>query len=240
MPSKEVGSSPIELTKIAQPRSRFLKLKKKIEQADVCFADITTDNPNVWCEVGLAIAHRKELCLVCAKGRKLPFDVQHRQVIFYSTNAPSDFDELKIAIERRLEAIAKKLSELSLIPKAIAKAESTQSELTNFEVAVIGVLASELSLEEESLSIGYLRQAVDKQGYTSIAANTGARLLLKKNYISSSLEQDRDGDEYTAISLTTVGWDWIENNIEKFQLKKQEPFGRKGRMNDVIGDDIPF
>jgi nucleoside 2-deoxyribosyltransferase len=66
-----------------------------IRKADVCLADISTDNPNVWFEVGFAIASRKPVVLVCSEQRKkFPFDVQHRKIIPYMTEAKSDFETL--------------------------------------------------------------------------------------------------------------------------------------------------
>ena len=56
-----------------------------IRNAQICFAEITTDNPNVWFELGYAIAAAKEVVLICSEDRKsrFPFDVQHRTIIKY-------------------------------------------------------------------------------------------------------------------------------------------------------------
>jgi hypothetical protein len=57
-------------------------IEKGIRGAAVCFADITLDNPNVWFELGYALASKMEICIVCSKERveKFPFDVQHRSI----------------------------------------------------------------------------------------------------------------------------------------------------------------
>src|SRR5688500_17614708 len=56
-----------------------------IRGAAICFADITLDNPNVWFELGFAIAERKPIVLVCSDERhtRFPFDIQHRTVTRY-------------------------------------------------------------------------------------------------------------------------------------------------------------
>src|SRR5436853_5121621 len=66
-----------------------------IRASDACLAEITTDNPNVWFELGFAIASRKEPALVCSNERKtkFPFDVQHRSIIRYNTDSPRNFSE---------------------------------------------------------------------------------------------------------------------------------------------------
>ncbi len=69
-----------------------------IRQAVICLADITTDNPNVWYELGFAFAANRSVIMVCSEERpsnKYPFDIHHRSVISYSTDSPSDFDKLK-------------------------------------------------------------------------------------------------------------------------------------------------
>jgi hypothetical protein len=38
-------------------------IEAEIKSASACFVDLTTDNPNVWFELGLAIAHNKSLGL---------------------------------------------------------------------------------------------------------------------------------------------------------------------------------
>lgn len=53
------------------------QIEKKFEDADICFADISTDNPNVWYELGYAFASEKDVVMVCNKQRKeFPFDVR--------------------------------------------------------------------------------------------------------------------------------------------------------------------
>src|SRR5664279_2210754 len=71
-------------------------IESGIRNADACLADITTDNPNVWFELGFAIASQKEVVLICAanKRQRFPFDIQHRNVITYSTESASDFEDL--------------------------------------------------------------------------------------------------------------------------------------------------
>src|SRR5882672_9286284 len=63
-----------------------------IESCEACLAEISTDNPNVWFELGYAIASHREVVLVCSDERTahFPFDVQHRSVIRYASESPRD------------------------------------------------------------------------------------------------------------------------------------------------------
>jgi hypothetical protein len=52
------------------------EIQRRIGEAAVCLADISNDNPNVWFELGFAIARRKEAVMICSKSRtRFPFDV---------------------------------------------------------------------------------------------------------------------------------------------------------------------
>ena len=236
------GFEPYRVDEDSGASIPIFEVENRIARADVCFADISVDNPNVWCEVGLAIAHNKDLCLICAKSRgKLPFDVQHRQVVFYSTSAASDFVELQTAIKKRLAAVAEKLSEMSSVSQAIIKIENVQSEVSPFELAVLGVLASESAFELESIEVSSLRSGVEKLGFTAVAANAGMRMLSKKKFISTVNLENENGYSYLAVVLTTSGWDWIEENISKFNLRQEAKTGsRTVKRAEIIDDDIPF
>lgn len=73
-----------------------------IRDAAICLADITTDNPNVWYELGYAFAAGRPVIMVCSDertGNRFPLDIQHRTVIKYRPDSVSDFSELKNRIQ---------------------------------------------------------------------------------------------------------------------------------------------
>jgi hypothetical protein len=78
-------------------------IEKGIRNSCICFADITTDNPNVWYEVGFAFACEKKVILVCSNERTgdFPFDVRHRDIIPYKTDSLRDFNALRDKIENK-------------------------------------------------------------------------------------------------------------------------------------------
>ncbi|MDY0746676.1 hypothetical protein SNE35_19340 [Paucibacter sp. R3-3] len=59
-----------------------------INAARVLVAELTTRNPNVYYELGLAHALKKPVVLVSAKEEDVPFDLQHIRVIYYDTADP--------------------------------------------------------------------------------------------------------------------------------------------------------
>lgn len=83
-----------------------------IRKASVCLADITADNPNVWYELGFAFASGRPVVMVCSDertGKKYPFDIQHRSIIPYLADSPSDFDKLKENLTIRIKALLQKV-----------------------------------------------------------------------------------------------------------------------------------
>ena len=59
-----------------------------INDAKVLVAELTTRNPNVFYELGLAHAQSKPVVLVSAVEQDVPFDLQHIRVIYYDVNDP--------------------------------------------------------------------------------------------------------------------------------------------------------
>jgi hypothetical protein len=88
-----------------------------IRRSSMCLADITLDNPNVWFELGYALASDKEICLICSEERtgKYPFDVQRRTITKYRVESKSDYSLLQSRITERLKAIIDKSVTLATI-----------------------------------------------------------------------------------------------------------------------------
>lgn len=59
-----------------------------INSAKVLVAELTSRNPNVFYELGLAHAMKKPVVLVSASQEDVPFDLQHIRVIYYDMSDP--------------------------------------------------------------------------------------------------------------------------------------------------------
>lgn len=72
-------------------------IEKKIKDSCLCIADITEDNPNIWFEVGYAMACKKTIILTCSDERKskYPFDIQHHRILKYKTESLTDYENYK-------------------------------------------------------------------------------------------------------------------------------------------------
>jgi hypothetical protein len=80
-------------------------VEEGIRKSALCLAEISTDNPNVWYEVGYADASEKDVILLCSSKRsKYPFNVQHRAIVSYEADASDCSAKLQCEIEQRLLA----------------------------------------------------------------------------------------------------------------------------------------
>ena len=97
------------------------EIERQISDSAACLAEITTDNPNVWFELGYAIAMRKVVVMVCSHERdNFPFDVQHRSIIMYSTDSTSDFVDAQEKITAQLTAKMRKQSQMGTSKNSIS------------------------------------------------------------------------------------------------------------------------
>jgi nucleoside 2-deoxyribosyltransferase len=84
-----------------------------IQSARVLVAELTTKNPNVFYELGLAHALRKPVILVSSNQDDVPFDLRHIRVILYDQTDPfwgqklidNVADKIKSAISNPEDAI---------------------------------------------------------------------------------------------------------------------------------------
>lgn len=64
------------------------QLLRGIKAAKVLVAELTTRNPNVFYELGIAHALQKPVVLVSATDKDVPFDLQHVRAIYYEVTDP--------------------------------------------------------------------------------------------------------------------------------------------------------
>lgn len=90
-------------------------IESKILDASFVIAEISTDNPNVWFELGYALAHSKMVILMCSDERKsnFPFDIRHRNILRYHTESLIDFKECQKNLKKIINARHFKTEDIS-------------------------------------------------------------------------------------------------------------------------------
>lgn len=216
------------------------EIENGITNASVCLADITSDNPNVWFELGFAISANKDVVLICSDERgKFPFDVQHRKIIRYSVDSPQDFEFLKSQITERIKAILKKQLEIGKISKAspILDTEGLSSQ----EVVALAVIGENIDHPQHQVPVYQIRQDIMNTGLTKIAVTIALHGLLKKEMVRVSDDRDYNGDTFTTYGITEKGMDWLLDNQSKLTLRQEKNSeGLDQDLGDIDLENLPF
>ncbi|MGH9713182.1 MAG: hypothetical protein ACRD5M_07780 [Candidatus Acidiferrales bacterium] len=207
-------------------------IEQKISESSACLAEISEDNPNVWFELGFAIACEKPLCLVCAATReKFPFDVQHRQIIRYPIHPlPTDYESLKGSITARLVAAISKGESLRKnvdAAKTLSLAPSSDG-LRPHELLALTIIFQ--YHYEDGVTIWILTKDMEKGGYTKPAAALALTGLKRKSFVETRETFDGNGNRFDSWFVTELGEEWLVNNQHKLNLG----------LPPVQDEDIPF
>lgn len=200
------------------------EIAKQIGESEVCFAEITLDNPNVWFELGYALASGKEVCLACSNERtqKYPFDVQHRLIVQYAGDSISDYETAKGKIKSRLMAIKAKNISLDKIKQK--EVMNTIEGLTHHEISCLCVIMQNQTGPSDEVPHWQIVNDMEQIGYNKLAAQLSLRKLLKRDMIESRFSEGFDrniGEDYkiTLYKVSDIGSDWLIENDDKLLLK---------------------
>jgi len=172
-----------------------------------------------------------------------PFDIRHRSIITYKTQAPSDFTNLSKSITNKITAILEKritLEEIDSTPSILKEREGI-SDSERFSLAII--MANQLT-DTDSVGLHTLKLEMDKEGYTDLATSIALRKLRAKEMLEMSLESNYNNQEYHVVKLLKKGEEWMINHEEEFILKVE-------KVKDIVNhtfvpivsdddDDLPF
>jgi nucleoside 2-deoxyribosyltransferase len=227
------GLEPYRVDRDPSVRIPIEQIEEGIKNSKLCFADITSDNPNVWYELGFAFASDKDVVMVTEERQKFPFDIQHKHVINYKTSSKSDFEELENNISTKLKAFLQKRVNVQLIIENPIK----ESEgLTTHEATMILVLFENQITEEDTVSAYQLYRDMEATGFNRMASNVAFRLLKSKGFIEQKHEySEQDREPFTVFTLTQKGEQWVLNNQDKIEFKK-----KNSNSTDKLLNDLPF
>lgn len=213
-------------------------IEKGIRESVICFAEITTDNPNVWYELGFAYACEKKVVMVCSDKRdgRYPFDIQHRRIIPYKTDSPSDFNDLSSKITKNAKAFIEKSN---VIERLSASPLLETEGLEAYEMALIALVMKSQFLPDDSVSINELIREMEQVGYNQVATSFSVKKLVSKKMLevfkAENTSWGNQTEEYTACRLTPTGNAWVLSHEKQFQFKHTAK-----SLNPNFDDDVPF
>ena len=241
------GATPLRADKILGTKPVIEKIEAALRQSTIAFAEISETNANVFTELGYALALGIPLVMVCDKGKResLPFDIGHRPVIFYRTEAQGDFEQLAKDIQSAvgaalLDAEERTKAQASVIPdlRGQAPVDALKNRI------VLEILEAEMG-DPDGLSAYRLKTALTQVGYSERLTSLAALSLIQDGLIASGKANDYNGDEYLAYSLTDKGKGFIlaqyadikraeEATLRPNASVKASPFDAD------LDDDAPF
>ena len=230
---EKAGLDPYRVDQDPSTEGVMNSIEQQIRDATICLADITTDNPNVWYELGYAFAARRSVVMVCSSERegKLPFDIQHQTVIKYAPESESDFVKLGEEISTRAKALVKKNAVREVVE---AQQVAPTGGLSQAEISVLAIAAAETAIPGKPVSAWSLRQDAERAGLTGIGFGVALRGLQRRRFVDFVRYEDEEGG-YDAVDVTDNAWTWIDSNDSLFSL-----FREKKAVPELTEDDIPF
>lgn len=179
--------------------------------------------------------------MVCSQERtKYPFDVQHRSIIPYLSDSPSDFDKLKASLTEKIRALMEQGAGLEQI--ADASPIRTLEGLSQIEVLVLALIADQTP--GSTTAMFSVKMDAERAGVTGLGFNVAIRKLTQKGLVNTfeAESEFRNEGPYAAVVVGEAGWDWIVANESSFVLLRQADKKRRssGYGDDDPTSDIPF
>jgi hypothetical protein len=223
------------------------KIERAIEAAAICVAEVSEDNPNVWLELGYALALNRPAVILCDKAirPRLPFDIQHRPVILYRTDSKSGYEDAEREIIRlvknQLSTEQRITSSLTLKPGSEAPAD-----LEKYEVSVLTLAFAFWPTPHGSISHWDLEQKLKAEGFNDVALALGIAGLIRRGLILERIVEEGSGYDAHDVKhyqVTPEGISWIESHKDILTLTapkfRRTPAKVKTGFEDM-DDDIPF
>lgn len=213
-------------------------IEQNIRSSEICLADITLDNANIWYEVGFAFANNRLVVMICAHPRptKPPFDVQHRHIIFYTQDSPSDFKNLQTEITARLKAQIEKAATM----QTVASLSPVKTDgLSSYEIAAMVSLTENRLSPDDGVRPSDLRKDMRQAGYTDVATSLSLESLTRKGLIECKQEEGENVSGsyfYPVYALTAQGLAWMLENQHRFRLRADDDT----TPQEPSEEDMPF
>lgn len=243
---ERAGAKPIRADEVLGTRPIVEKIEEGLKSADVAFAEISEDNPNVFLELGIALALAVPAVIVCdrAQRSRLPFDIAHRPVIFYSTDAQSDYEKVAREVESGISA--------ALLEAHASAHFATALETTN-GVNVDDVKgACLIALLDRGLRSPFgstlwdIQKEVASAGISDRMVALATMSLVHDGLFEHINLTDDNGEPYISYKLAESGNKYLLRsysalmNQERGRLRPQPAIGTRRGFSEDLGDDVPF
>lgn len=198
------------------------RIETGIREAAACLADITSDNPNVWFELGFAIACRKKIVIVCERQARIkhPFDIQHRAITEYATQSSSDFQILGENITKRLQAIvASPKAEAPDLPAP--KPPISLESLSEAEKTVLFTIIRHRRIAQKTVEEPQVYEfTMASTPLNKLSIEIAINDLEEKKLITSRTARTQTRGRVRRLSPANLGWKLVKDNQAFFDGEK--------------------
>ncbi len=228
---KAAQAEPYRVDEDVAAENLIIAIEEGIRKADVCFAEITSHNRNVWYELGYAIAILKPVTMVCEESCELPFDVRSRRVIMYKDKDVSSrhFEQLRSDITRSIQAALERAIKIEKITDPVSPSLNLD-EMRQHTLTALVIIASNAE-RDEGVSLYSLKQDMNNAGFNDLATNLALRELVQKQFVT----KQNEGYDNPFASCTEKAMEWLSANQDNLSLKEDT-----SRREELSDDDIPF
>lgn len=154
------------------------------KEAKVIIADLTSKNPNVFYELGLAHAITKPTVLLTASMEDIPFDLRSLRVIEYDKNLPNWGEILREKIKKALIETLKNPEE-AIPPTFLEVTKGDRITVSPTEKVILELRKDMDSLKREIRSNRNIKEKIYKN--EEVIESTEAEVLIK-NYLKRGFD----------------------------------------------------
>ena len=240
------GAKPVRADEVLGTKPVVEKIEQNIRSADVAFAEVSEDNPNVFLELGYALSLGIPTIIVCDKSKRsqLPFDIAHRPVNFYVTHAQSDYENIAEEIEQGISAalLEEKVKESPRVP------ENQRSSIDDVKGACLLELLDQSLRSPIGNTVWQIQKELASDGISGRMAALAIASLLEDGLIEQHKLVDENGDPYNSFALSDHGQKHLLRSYSSLMKDEKDratkaaasSWKSKSTSYDDLEDDIPF
>lgn len=241
---EKAGAKPVRADEVLGTRPVVEKIEEGLRSADVAFAEISEDNPNVFLELGISLALSVPTVIVCdrAKRERLPFDIAHRPVSFYVTDAQSDYEKIAREVE---VGIAAALLE-SRQSKIVESTPSEGKDVDDVKGACLIALLDQSLRSPTGSSLWEIQKEVSTVGISERMVALAIASLVDARLVEQLHLTGDHGDEYNNYILSESGTKYLLRSYstlmqqERDRLASRPSAKLRPAFDTDLDEDVPF
>ena len=158
-PLSKAGYDVMRADDILNQRNILKDIIQSIIDSELIVADLSTANPNVYYELGLAHAYKKNVILLAQDIKEVPFDLQSYRIITYSThfaqmnNAQQEIQELIEGVRTGDVKFGSPITDFGVSFSSLSTDDTQSLEAVSDEQDERGLLDYQVEVEESMETI---------------------------------------------------------------------------------------